>query len=138
MSVSTGIRPARGRAITATVIAVLLGLLFAATGLAKLTSQPMVVAEFALFGLPTWFMDLTGVLEIVSAVLVVIPRTSRIGAALIICILACATVEHVTHGQGSTAVGVFVLLLIAVALVWLRGGISTPLLTAPIKGTSPR
>jgi uncharacterized membrane protein YphA (DoxX/SURF4 family) len=122
----------------ATVISIFLCVVFAATGLAKLTSQPMVVAEFALFGLPTWFMDLTGVLEVVSAVLVVIPRTSRIGAALIVCILACAIVEHVIHGQAGTGAGVLVLLLIAVALIWLRGSISTPLLSASVKGTSPR
>jgi uncharacterized membrane protein YphA (DoxX/SURF4 family) len=128
----------RGSAVTATVISTFLCVVFAATGLAKLTSQPMVVAEFALFGIPTWFMDLTGVLEVAAAVLVVIPRTSRIGAALIICILACAIVEHVTHGQASTGAAVFVLLLIAVALVWLRGGLSTPLLSASAKGTSLR
>ena len=97
----------------------------------------MMTQEFAAFGYPLWFMYLTGLIELVSAVLVVIPRTSRIAAGLLICVMVGAIFSHLTHGQAAMIGAPVVLLILAVVEFQLRGGLATPLL--PTAGaTSPR
>ena len=124
------------RRIAAIVISVLLLIAFLGSGLAKLTAQPMVLAMFATFGYPTWFMDLTGALEVIAAILVVIPRTSRLGAAIIICIMIGALITHLMHGQIAMLAGPVLLLILAVVELRLRGGFSAPLITTSAKGIS--
>ena len=109
------------RSIVAWVLAVLLALVFVGSGLAKLTSQAMPVAMFALFGLPSWFMYLTGLLEVVAAVLVLVARTSGIGAGLIVCIMIGATFEHATHGQLPMIGATVVIAILAIVFGNLRG-----------------
>ncbi len=120
------------RAVTVAtwVIAVLLCLAFLGAGAAKLTSQPMMQQEFAGFGYPLWFMFVTGLIEIAGAVLVVIPRTSRIGAGLLICVMVGAIFSHVSHGQAAMIGAPVVLLVLAIVEFQLRGGFATPLVPA--------
>ena len=117
------------RSIAGWILAVLLALVFLGSGLAKLTSQAMPVGMFALFGLPPWFMYLTGALEVVTAVLLLVPRTSGIGAALVVCIMIGATIAHATHGQISMIGATIVIAILAVVLGNLRGW---PRGTAPL------
>jgi uncharacterized membrane protein YphA (DoxX/SURF4 family) len=123
-------RSSSPNSIATSVVAVLLCLAFLAAGLAKLTSQPMMQQEFASFGYPLWFMFVTGTIEIVSAVLVVIPRTSRLGAALLMCVMAGALFSHLTHGQIAMIGVPLVLLVLAITAFQLRGGFATPILSA--------
>lgn len=109
------------RAITTWVLSILLALAFLGAGAAKLSTQPMMVAEFTLFGLPQWFMYLTGAIEISSAILLLIPRIAGIGAGLLVCVMAGALFEHLTHGQADKAVAPLVLLILAGIVGWLRG-----------------
>jgi len=102
-------------------LTVLLALAFFGASLSKLTSQPMMVHEFEVFGLPLWFMFLTGALELVGAVLVLGPRTAYLGAALLSCIMVGALVAHVTHGQAAMIGAPFVLLILSIAVGSLRG-----------------
>ena len=107
--------------IVAWVLAVVLAFAFFASGALKLTSQTMPVGMFATFGLPPWFMYLTGALEIVCAMLLLIPRTAWIGASLVVCIMICAVMEHLSHGQAGMVAPPLVLLVLAVCLGTLRG-----------------
>jgi uncharacterized membrane protein YphA (DoxX/SURF4 family) len=106
------------------VIWVLSGLLtfaFLAAGAAKLTGQPMMIAEFATFGLPLWFMYVTGLLEVAGAVLVLVPRLAFVGAGLLVCIMLGALAAHLSHGQAAMIGAPALLLVIAVAVGTLRG-----------------
>lgn len=78
--------PTKGRPIVLWVLRVLLALLFLFTSFAKLSGQPMMVAEFGTIGLGQWFRYLTGALELVAAVAVLIPSISAFGALLMVCI----------------------------------------------------
>ena len=109
------------RTIVTWVLSVLLAAAFIGAGMAKLTSQPMMVAEFTTFGLPLWFMYLTGTLEIVGALLVLVPRTAFIGAGLIVCIMVGALLAHLTHGQVAMVGAPLVLLILAAVVGMLRG-----------------
>jgi putative oxidoreductase len=102
------------------VIAAVLALAFFGDGVFKLTGSAMMVAEFQSFGYPTAFMYFTGALEIVAAVLVLIPRFAALGAGLITCIMAGALYSHLTHGQALYTPPVLVLLVLALVLGWLR------------------
>lgn len=109
--------------IAAWVVAVLLFLGFLGAGFSKLTAQPVMVKEFTTFGYPSWFMYLTGLIEVVSAILVIVPKTARIGAGLLICVMVGAIFSHVTHGQAAMIVAPVVLLVLAAVELQLRGGI---------------
>jgi putative oxidoreductase len=107
---------------TSWVIAVLLALAFSGAALAKLTAQPMMVAEFTLFGYPLRLMYVIGALELICAGLVLWPRFSTIGAGIISCIMIGALFSHLTHGQAAYAPPVVLLLALALTLIWLRNG----------------
>jgi putative oxidoreductase len=109
------------RNIVTWVVSVLLALTFFGAGIAKLASAPMMVAEFSTFGLPLWFMYVTGILEISSAALVLVPRFAFIGAGLLVCTMACALFAHLTHGQAAMIGAPLVLLTLAAVVGTLRG-----------------
>jgi putative oxidoreductase len=109
------------RMIATWVLTVLLALAFFGAGLAKLTSQPMMVHEFSTFGLPLWFLYVTGSLEVIGAVLVLIPRLAFIGTSLICCIMVGALIAHLTHGQSAMIGAPLVLLVLAIVVGSLRG-----------------
>jgi uncharacterized membrane protein YphA (DoxX/SURF4 family) len=109
------------RNIVTWVLSVLLALAFFGAGLAKLTTQPMMVQEFTAFGFPLWFLYVTGTLEITGAVLVLVPRVSFIGAGLLICIMVGALLSHLTHGQAAMIGAPLVLLILAAVVGTLRG-----------------
>jgi uncharacterized membrane protein YphA (DoxX/SURF4 family) len=108
------------------VLVIVLALAFAGAGIAKLLSAPMMVAEFALFGYPQWFLYVVGALEVLSAIFVLVPRLRAVATGVVICIMVGAIFSHVTHGQFGMAIGPVILLVLAVALGslqgWWRGG----------------
>jgi uncharacterized membrane protein YphA (DoxX/SURF4 family) len=119
----------RALSVVAWAVAILLCIAFLGAGTAKLTAQPMMTMEFAAFGYPQWFMYVTGLIEIVGAILVVVPRTSRIGASLLVCVMVGAIFSHLTHGQAGMIGAPVVLLVLAAVAFQLRGGFATPLLS---------
>ena len=77
------------------VLRVLLGAAFLFAGFSKLTGQPMMVAEFDQVGLGQWFRYVTGLLEVVGAIALVVPRSSVLGAILLLAVDAGAFVAQV-------------------------------------------
>jgi uncharacterized membrane protein YphA (DoxX/SURF4 family) len=76
---------------------------------------------FAQIGIGQWFRYFTGGLEMICAVLLLIPRTSAIAAALLACIMTGAVLTHLFILRDGYAVifpGFPLLILIAVA--WNR------------------
>ncbi len=108
-------------------LSILLALAFLGAGFAKLTGQPMMLAEFATFGYPVWFMYLTGLIEVACAVLVLVPRFAAIGATLLVCVMLGALYSHLTHGQSAMIGAPLVLLVLAAVVGWLRRSQRAPL-----------
>ena len=103
----------------------LLCFVFLGAGGAKLAAQPMVIAQFQSFGYPVWFMYLTGAIEFTAAVLVMIPRTSRVAAAalgcvMVGCVMVGAIVSLAIHGPQERIAGPVVLLGLAATAFLLR------------------
>jgi uncharacterized membrane protein YphA (DoxX/SURF4 family) len=120
----------KAKTIVSWIVAVLLALAFVGAGTAKLTSQPMMVTNFAAWGFPGWFLYVTGAIEVVSAIMILIPRTALIGTALLICTMICALLTHLTHGQAAMIGAPLVLLLLLILFGWLRGWGRTARLSA--------
>jgi putative oxidoreductase len=113
--------------IAAWTLTVLLALLFAYVGGAKLSSNPSMVREFAQIGFGQWFRYVVGSLEVGGAVAVLIPKLRFYGALLIATVMVGATITnlsilHIPPLAGLTAV----LLALALALAWLRRPRSAP------------
>jgi uncharacterized membrane protein YphA (DoxX/SURF4 family) len=92
---TTGGHPARWVQILTWILKGLLALVFLSAAAAKLTSQPMMVAEFGKIGLGQGFRYLTGGIEVIGAVLLLWPRTAFYGAVILLGICAGAFVAQV-------------------------------------------
>ena len=90
--------PAPRRGVLAFVWAyrILVALMFLAAAGMKLTGQPMMVAEFQQVGLGQWFRYFTGGLELIGAVLVLLPRFTSLGALLLLMVDVGAFIAQVT------------------------------------------
>jgi len=97
---------------------IFLALVFTAAAAAKLSGQPMMVAEFGKIGLGQGFRNLTAVIEIVSAGLLLWPRTAFVGALGLcgICAGAFAAQIGPLHGD---LIHVVVLGGLAALAAWL-------------------
>jgi len=77
-------QPSPALKISIWILRGIIGLLFLAAAAMKLTSQPPMVAEFQTVGLGQWFRYLTGSLELVGAAALLVPRSSMIGAMILL------------------------------------------------------
>jgi hypothetical protein len=85
----------------------------------KLSGAPEMVAAFDQIGLGRWFRYFTGGLELVAAVLLLVPRLAVLGALLLIPTMVAAVASHLFI-IGGTATPAVVLLLVAALVVWMR------------------
>ncbi|WP_432756506.1 DoxX family protein [Alloacidobacterium dinghuense] len=105
--------------LTLWILQCLLALAFLYFGASKFSPHEIFWIEtFAKIGIGQWFRYFTGSLEVICAVLLLIPRTSAIAAALLACTMAGATLTHIfTLRDRYVALfpAFFLLILIAVA-----------------------
>jgi uncharacterized membrane protein YphA (DoxX/SURF4 family) len=74
---------------------------FFVAGIAKLSDQPMMVETFDNVGIGQWFRYVTGGIEVVSAIMLLIPRLTPVGAALLVCTMTGAVLSHLVSIGGS-------------------------------------
>ena len=124
---STIVTPARPQWTSAAlwVVKGLLALAFVAAGSAKLYGVPMLVEEFQHIGLGQWFRYFTGGLEIVGAILLLLPQRALFGALLLSCIMIGATFTHLFVIGGSPVPAIVLLVLNAVVAYAERGRIAS-------------
>lgn len=108
------------RNIAGWLLSALVCIVFVFAGFGQAASRPSFVQMWHAFGYPHWFMVFIGGLEIVAAVLLIVPVTARLGATLLSIIMFGAIVTHVTHGQASFAPMPGFFAILAIAGVWLR------------------
>ena len=93
--------------------------MFLMVGFLKLSGNAQLVGLFEAIGLGQWFRYLTGTLEVVGAFLLLIPRTSGLGALMLAGIMICAVVTHVFIVGGSPLMAI-ILLVVAGVVAWGR------------------
>ena len=100
------------------VLRVLLASAFLAAGSAKLAGVQAMVDVFERVGLGQWFRFVTGVFEVSGAILLLIPRLTLYGAALLLLVSVGAVTAHLTVLGGNPAPALILLVLTAVT-AWL-------------------
>ena len=81
---------------------------------AKLYGVPMLVAEFEHLGLGQWFRYFTGSLELIGAILILLPPVVAFGGVLLSCIMVGATISHLFVIGGSPVPALVLLTLSAI------------------------
>ncbi len=98
---------------------IVFALAFIGAGSAKIYGVEAMVAEFDVVGLGQWFRYFTGIVEIAGAILLLLPRTTFYGAALLtaVCIGAFFAQFAVLHGD---VIHTIVMAAILGAIAWFR------------------
>ena len=111
----------RGRAggIALWAVQIVLAGLFLLAGGSKLVGAPAMVTLFNTIGVGQWFRYVTGLIEVGSAIVLLVPSIAVFGALVLVptMIGAVATELFIV---GDSAIPPAVLLLGAVAVVWVR------------------
>jgi putative oxidoreductase len=92
------------------VIQVLGAVLFFIAGLAKISGDAQMIQTFAAVGIGQWFRYVMGLIEIASAILLLIPALSGIIALLLVPTMIGATLAHLFVG-GNLALPIGLLLI---------------------------
>jgi uncharacterized membrane protein YphA (DoxX/SURF4 family) len=109
-----------GWRIATWIFQVVTAVLFLAAGAAKLAGVEQMAQVFSNVGIGQWFRYVTGLLEMGGAILLAIPATIRLGAALLACISIGAILTHL-FVIGGSAVPALALLILVGLTVWLHG-----------------
>jgi putative oxidoreductase len=106
------------RLIATWILRVLLGVIFLAIGIGKLTGTMGTIPFFNAIGWGQWFRYATGALDTMGALLIFVPRCTSYGAIIITCTIGLGTILCFTM---SVANPIFPLAmtLLAATLVWL-------------------
>ena len=104
--------------------------MFFMVGFLKLSGNPQLVGLFEAIGLGQWFRYLTGTLEVAGAFLLLIPRTSGLGALMLAGVMVGAIVTHVFIVGGSPLMAI-VLLVVTTVVAWGRRQRTMNLLAGP-------
>jgi putative oxidoreductase len=78
------------------------------------------MALFDAIGVGPWFRYATGLIEVVSAVALLVPALAPLGAVTLVATMIGAITAHLLVIGGSPAVPVVVLLLGSLAVAWAR------------------
>jgi uncharacterized membrane protein YphA (DoxX/SURF4 family) len=93
--------------------------MFLMVGFFKLSGDPQMVGLFDAIGLGQWFRYLTGSLEVLGAVLLLIPRLSGLGALLLVGTMLGAVATHLFVVGGSPLPAI-ILLVVTGVVAWGR------------------
>ena len=88
-------------------------------GTLKLTGNPMMVQMFDTIGVGQWFRYLTGSIEVVGAVVLLVPATASSGAAVLAATRVGAIITPLFIVGGSPLVPIL-LLASTITIVWAR------------------
>jgi hypothetical protein len=116
---SVPIRPSRIGVTVLWGLQVALAALFLLAGGAKLAGAPSMVAVFEAIGAGQWFRYVTGLIEVVSAVALLVPELAPFGALLLVPTMVGAIATHLLIIGGSAARPA-PLLLGSLAIAWAR------------------
>jgi hypothetical protein len=110
----------RWKSVSLWIVRGLLAFVFLGAGGAKLYGVPLMVEEFAHMGLGQWFRYFTGSLEVLGALLILLPPLAAFGAVLLICIMIGATIMHLLVIGGSPVPALVLLALSAIVAIAKR------------------
>jgi uncharacterized membrane protein YphA (DoxX/SURF4 family) len=84
---------------TGWILTIILALLFSMSAYMKLTQNEMALAQASSIGIDATTYQFIGIIEIVSLLLFIIPRTGILGTLLLVAYMGGAIVTHLQHQQ---------------------------------------
>jgi putative oxidoreductase len=93
--------------------------MFLMVGFLKLSGNAQLVGLFEAIGFGQWFRYLTGTLEVAGAILLLIPRTSGLGALMLAGVMAGAVMTRLFVVGGSPLMAI-ILLAVTTVVAWGR------------------
>ena len=104
-------RPGKAANMALWTLQVLVALVFVAAGSGKLLGTADMIALFQAVGIGQWFRYVTGLLEVLGAVLLLVPGKAALGAVLLASVMAGAVVAHLTvlHTAATVPLALFAL-----------------------------
>jgi putative oxidoreductase len=112
----------RARNVALWALQILTAAAFFMAGFGALSGAPMMVETFDKIGIGQWFRYVTGAIEVTSAILLLIPRLTPVGAALLVCTMIGAVLTHLLL-IGGAPLAALVLLCFAAIILGGRWGI---------------
>jgi putative oxidoreductase len=109
-------------------VRIVLALAFFAAGSAKLAGAAPMVDVFEAIGAGQWFRYVTGAVETVAAVLLLVPATGFLGGLITLVTMTAAVGTHV-FVIGGSFLPALVLALLSAFVVWQLRPLSLPALT---------
>jgi putative oxidoreductase len=119
--------PGKASNVALWTLQVLVALAFVGAGSGKLLGSADMIALFDAVGIGQWFRYVTGLLEVVGALLLVVPGKTAFGAVLLACVMAGAVVAHLTVLH-TAPTGPLVLFALTALMAWGRRSQLTGLL----------
>ncbi len=105
---------------TGWVLTIVLALLFAMSAFMKLAPNEDTLAQAAAMGMDAGVYRMIGVIEVISLLLFILPRTGVLGSLLLISYMGGAIVTHLQHQQP------IVMPVIIQALLWIAAVLRFP------------
>ena len=128
-------RSSKGKTIALWSLQILVAAAFLMAGFAKLSGHPMMVQTFEKIGVGQWFRYVTGSIEVVSAILLLVPRLVPVGAALLVGTMCGAVLTHLVK-LGGSPIPPLVLGCLAATILWLRFDQLKTLIINPARGSA--
>jgi len=91
---------------------ILLGGFFAIQGVVKLAGSQRWISRFHDWGYPDNFYLFVGALEVMSGVLLLIPKLAWFGAVTLMAVMVGATITHLANGEPQIITTAFLLVLL--------------------------
>lgn len=114
----------RGLNITLWVLQGVLALVFVLTALTKFAGAPQAVEIFEAMGTASWMPYVIGLLEIIGAVALLVPRLCGLAAVAFVALLVGAVLSHLIVGVGSPILALVLLVLSALVAYGRRASIT--------------
>jgi uncharacterized membrane protein YphA (DoxX/SURF4 family) len=100
------------------VLRLFLFFIFLVVGVVKLIGIAQTKQLFTAIGWGQWFRYLTGILDVIGALLLIVPRWTFYGALILICTIGSATMFYLLSLHNNPTVPLVLTLLVA-TLAWM-------------------
>ena len=110
----------RVQSVISWIVQVLLAALYVLTSSAKLIGRPQTIERFRHWGFPEKFYFVIGVLELLGAIGLLIPRLAGYAAIGLILLMIGAAATHLVNGEGLQVLRPLIFIVFLAFVVYVR------------------
>lgn len=101
------------------IYAWILAAFFTVGGFLNIFASSTILEDYHRWGYPDWFHYLTGMLELTSAALLILPFTRLVGSALATAVMGAAAATVALHAEYTHAIPPLIVMVLACLNGWL-------------------